>query len=178
MKGLKYLFQTTAVAIVMMLLIAPPAFSAKESGPKIGFVNIKKAVADTNEFKRIKADFDRRFQKEQKTIAARENEVKKLFEELNKQGFVLSPELKKQKEANFINKKKSLERYVQDKNEEFSRMEKEITAKITKRMLDVLKNLGKKRKFTLIIEKAATFYFDNARDVTKTAVAAYNKSYK
>ncbi len=178
MKGLKRLFLLTAVVMGLVLSVAPAAYSAKEKDPKIGFINIKKAVADTNEFKRIKGDFDRRFQKEQKTIAVREEEVKKLFEELNKQGFVLSPELKKQKEANFIEKKKALERYVQDKNEEFSQMEKEITAKITKRMLDVLKNLGKKRKFTLIIEKAATFYFDNAQDVTKTAVSAYNKSYK
>lgn len=178
MKGLKRLFLLTAVAMGLVLSVTPAAFSANEQDPKIGFVNIKKAVADTNEFKRIKGDFDRRFQKEQKTIAVREEEVKKLFEELNKQGFVLSPELKKQKEANFIEKKKALERYVQDKNEEFSLMEKEITAKITKRMLDVLKNLGKKRKFTLIIEKSATFYFDDAQDVTKTAVSAYNKSYK
>lgn len=67
---------------------------------------------------------------------------------------------------------------MQDKNEEFTRMEQEITAKITKRMLDVLKNLGKQRQYTLIIEKNATFYFDNAQDITATAVAAYNKSYK
>ncbi len=178
MKGFKYLFQVAGIAVCFLLLMTPSAFSAKNGDPKIGFVNIKKAVADTNEFKRIKSEFDRKFQKIQKVIAAREGEMKKLYEELNKQGFVLSPELKKQKESNFINKKKSLERFVQDKNEEFAGMEKEITAKITRRMLDVLKNLGKKRKFTLIIEKSATFYFDNARDVTKTAVSAYNKSFK
>ncbi len=177
MKGSTCLFQALVLAVLLVFAQAPAVFAAK-GDPKIGFVNIKKAVADTNEFKRIKSDFDRRFQNEQKTIAAREEEVKKMFEELNKQGFVLSPELKKKKEEDFINKKKALERYVQDKNEEFSRMEKEITAKITKRMLDVLKNLGKKRKYTLIIEKTATFYFDNAEDVTKAAVLAYNKSYK
>ena len=171
----------TKILILVFCLALIPAgnsFAAGEGDPRIGFVDIKKAVADTNEFKRVKANFDRRFQKEQKLIADREAKVKKLFEELNKQGFVLSPELKKQKEARFIQEKKSLERYVQDKNEEFSRLEQEITAKITKNMLDVLKNLGKQRKYTLIIEKNATFYFNTAQDITSIAVSAYNKSHK
>lgn len=170
-------FKAFFLLLVLALVPAAPALAADDE-PVVGFVNIKKAVADTNEFKRLKAGFDKQFEREQKTIADREAQVKKLFEELNKQGFVLSPELKKQKEARFIQEKKSLERYVQDKNEEFTRIEQEITAKITKRMLDVLKNLGKQRKYTLIIEKSATFYFDNTQDITPAAVSAYNKSFK
>lgn len=177
MNKLNLLPKIIVLVFCLAWIPAGGAFAADED-PRIGFVDIKKAVADTNEFKRVKGSFDLRFQKEQKAIADREAQVKKLFDELNKQGFVLSPELKKQKEARFVQEKKSLERYVQDKNEEFSQMEQEITAKITQRMLDVLKQLGKQRKYTLIIEKSATFYFDNAQDITAAAVSAYNKSYK
>lgn len=95
------------LALCFALLPAGLAWSASQDDPRVGFVDIKKAVADTNEFKRIKSEFDRKFQKEQKMIADREEAVKKLFDELNKQGFVLSPELKKQKEARFIQEKKA-----------------------------------------------------------------------
>ncbi|MFQ5481154.1 MAG: OmpH family outer membrane protein [Nitrospinaceae bacterium] len=163
------------LACAMATLLAPPVSA---QGPRVGFVDLQKALFATNEFKRAKAGFDRDFQKEQKSIQQREKRVKKLFEELNKQSFVLSPELKKQKEEKFIREKKALERYVQDKNEAFGRREKEATQRIRKRMLDLMKTIGKARKFTLIIEKGATFYFNDALDITKQVVAAYNKDHK
>ncbi len=170
-----------AAALCLLLLFGAAAghwSPVRAADPKIGFINIKKAVAQTNEFKRTKAQFDKDFEKEQKIIAAREAKVKQMFEELNKQGFVLSPELKKQKEEQFFREKKSLERYVQDKNEEFGRREKEITQRITRRLLDVLKTIGKERKFTLIAEVGSTFFYDDARDITDLAVETYNKIHK
>ena len=43
---------------------------------------------------------------------------------------VLNAELKKKKEDDVLKKKREFERYVQDKNEEFAKTEKEITNKI------------------------------------------------
>lgn len=116
--------------------------------------------------------------KEQATISQQEAELKKRLDQLNKQGFVLSPELKKKKESEFIARKKELERYVQDKNEEFGRKEQEVTMQVTKRMMDVIQTVGKKNKFTLIVEMGATFYFDNAMDVTDEVIRVYNKNHK
>ncbi len=145
---------------------------------KIGFVDMEKAVVGTKEFKRGIANFNREFQKEKAVIAAREEKIKKMLEQINKQGFVLTPELKKKKEESFLKEKKKFERYVQDRNEEFEKKRQDVMSKILEKMLKVLKVMGKQKKMTMVLEKKALFYSDDALDLTSQAITAYNKKYK
>jgi sugar/nucleoside kinase (ribokinase family) len=69
---------------------------AEES--KVGFVDIQKAVISTTEWKRSFETFKKDFAKEKKKIKSREDRVKKMLVDINKQSFVLDPELKKKKE--------------------------------------------------------------------------------
>jgi outer membrane protein len=89
---------------------------------------------------------------------------------------VLSPELKKKKEESLLKKKKEFERHVQDKNEEFAKNEKAITNKILKKMVKIVKDLGEKKKFTMILEKKVGLYFDQSVDLTALATQTYNKT--
>ncbi|GIS84758.1 MAG: hypothetical protein CM1200mP16_10580 [Nitrospina sp.] len=73
-----------------------------------------------------------------------------MLADLNKQSFVLEPELKKKKEDKFRKEKVAFERYVQDQNEEFSKSEKEITQKILVKMMKVIKKIGREKKYTMI----------------------------
>ena len=148
---------------------------AWSAGTKIGFVNIQKAMFATKEYKRASAKFKSNYEKEKGLINAREKKIKRMLEDLSKQGFVMSLELKKKKEASYRKEKKKFERYVQDQNEEFARKEKEATAKILKKMLKVLEKIGKDKKFTMILEKKSVFYSDISTDVTKLATTTYDK---
>ncbi|TDJ60876.1 MAG: OmpH family outer membrane protein [Nitrospina sp.] len=145
---------------------------------KIAFVNIQEAMFATKEYKRASASFKSDFDKEKGIIAARERKIKKMLDNLSKQGFVLSPELKKKKEDRFLKEKKGFERYVQDRNEEFSRNEKTATAKILRKMLKVLQKIGKDKRLTMIMEKKTVFYSDSATDLTKLATKTYDKMHK
>jgi len=88
---------------------------------RVGVIDIQAAVTGTKEWKKEFASFKTKFQKEKVTIAAKEKNLKKMIENLNKQSMVLSPELKKKKEESLLKKKKEFERHVQDKNEEFAK---------------------------------------------------------
>ena len=142
---------------------------------RVGVIDIQKAVANTREWKKEFISFKTRFKKEKELISKREGLLKKMIEDLNKQSFVLDPGLKKKKEDNVQKKKREFERYVQDKNEEFAKTEKEITSKILKKMVTVVQKLGKEKKFTMILEKKVGLYFDNSVDLTIMATQSYNK---
>ncbi len=163
-----------AVALIAMALGNP----AQAAGVRVGFIDIQASVASTKEFKRVFIQFRANFQKEKKLINAREDKIKKLLEDINKQGTILKGAEKRRKEEKFLKEKKSFERYVQDKNEEFQRKEKEITDSILRKMLEVLKKIGKERKYTMILEKKAVFYSDTAADLTKIATKAYDRIHK
>ena len=142
----------------------------------VGVIDIQAAVTGTNEWKKEFASFKTKFQKEKLSIAAKEKNLKKMIEDLNKKSMVLSPELKKKKEEALIKKKKNFERYVQDKNEEFAKSEKAITSIILKKMVKIVKDLGESKNFTMILERKVGLYFDQSVDLTALATRTYNKT--
>ena len=143
---------------------------------RVGFVDIEVAVANTKEWKKEFISFKTKFTREKESISKREEQLKKNIEDLNKKSMVLNLELKKKKEDDVLKKKREFERYVQDKNEEFAKKEKEITNKIIKKMLGVIRKIGKEKKFTMILEKKVGLYFDKSVDLTTLATLSYDKT--
>lgn len=168
-----------ALALALAWALYPVAGpEAQAADIRIGFVNMQQAVAGTDEFKNALKKFKMDFEQEKKRIAAMEKKVQKLLEDINKQSFVLDPELKKKKEERFIQEKKDLERYVQDRNEEFARKEQQITQQILEKMMEVIQRIGKQKNLTMILEKKAVFYSDASADLTELATKTYNAIHK
>ena len=97
---------------------------------------------------------------------------------MNKQSFVLDPELKKKKEDQFRKEKVAFERYVQDQNTEFGKNEQEMTQKILLKMMKVIRKIGKEKKYTMILEQKAVLYHDKGNDLTTLATRTYDKNNK
>jgi len=148
------------------------------AGSQVGFVDIQKAVISTKEWKKHFEIFKKDFAKEKKKIKSREARIKKMLEDLNKQSFVLDPELKKKKEDQFRKEKVAFERYVQDQNEEFGKHEKEMTQKILLKMMKVIQKIGKEKKYTMILEQKVVLYHDRGNDLTALATKTYDRSNK
>ena len=155
--------------------LAAPSFAADS---RVGFIDVQKAVISTKEWKRQFETFKKDFAKEKKKIKARENRIKKMLQDLNKQSFVLEPKLKKKKEGQFRKEKVAFERYVQDKNAEFGNNEKEMTQKILQNMMKTIQKIGKEKKYTMILEQKAVLYHDKGNDLTTLATKTYDRSHK
>jgi len=164
--------------LIGLVFFGPLAISSFAAESRIGFVNIQKAVLGTKEWKKNFEIFKKNFAKEKKKIKVRENRIKKMLADLNKQSMVLDPELKKKKEDKFRKEKVAFERYVQDQNEEFGKSEKEITQKILLKMMKVIKKLGKEKKYTMILEQKVVLYHDQGNDLTTLATKTYDRSNK
>ena len=98
-----------------------------------------------------------------------------MIQDFSKQSMVLSPSLKKKKEDDLMKQKREFERYVQDRNEDFAKQEKEITGKILQKMVLIIKKLGKSKNFTMVLEKKVSIYFDESLDLTSLATRTYDK---
>jgi len=164
--------------LIGLVFFGPLAISSFAADSRVGFVDIQKAVLGTKEWKKNFEIFKKNFAKEKKKIKVRENRIKKMLADLNKQSMVLDPELKKKKEDKFRKEKIAFERYVQDQNEEFSKSEKEITQKILLKMMKVIKKLGKEKKYTMILEQKVVLYHDQGNDLTTLATKTYDRSNK
>ena len=160
------------------MICGPLTVSAFAADSRIGFLNIQKAVSNTKDWKSQFVKFKADFTKEKKRIKLREKKIKKMLENLNKQSYVLDPDLKKKKEDEFRKEKIEFERYVQDQNAEFGKKEKEMTQKILIKMVDVVKKIGKEKKYTMIVEEKFALYHEKSIDITGMATRAYDKANK
>jgi outer membrane protein len=166
------------VFLIGLLFIGPMTTTPFAAESRVGFVDIQKAVISTKEWKKSFESFKKNFAKEKKKIKSREARIKKMLADLNKQSFVLDPELKKKKEDKFRKEKVAFERYVQDQNAEFGKSEKEMTQKILIKMMKVIQKIGKDKKFTMILEQKVVLYHDRGNDLTSLATKTYDRSNK
>lgn len=171
---MKKMWVVQSLAFLAFSLVLSSMIEAAEV--KVGFINMQKAVASTKEWNREFATFKNDFQKEKNVITEKEKSIRKQLEDLNKQGFVLSPELKRQKEEGFAKDRREFERYVQDRNDEFNKKEKEIGDKLVQKMIKIVQGMGKEKKYTMILEQGAVFYSSAEDDLTDAATKAYDKA--
>ena len=132
----------TPYLIIGFFICGPLTVSAFAADSRIGFLDIQKAVSSTKDWKSKFVKFKADFTKEKKRIKIKEKKIKKMLENLNKQSFVLDPDLKKKKEDAFRKEKIEFERYVQDQNAEFGKKEKEMTQKMLIKMMGIVKKIG------------------------------------
>lgn len=172
-------FRGICLLLILGFLVCGPfkgnSFAADN---RIGFLNIQKAVSSTKEWKTKFNKFKAEFTKEKKRIKIKEQRIKKMLANLSKQSFVLDQDLKKKKEDEFRKEKIDFERYVQDQNADFTKREKEMTQKILIKMMDVIKKIGKEKKYTMILEQKVVLYHDKGNDLTDVATRAYDRANK
>ena len=132
--NVKFRFLLAPIVVALFVVTSPVVSWASETA----YVNIKKAIINTNEWKKEFASFKAVFEKEKASIATKEKYLKKMIEDLYKQSMVLSPELKKKKEEALIRKKKDFEQYVQDKNQAFAKTEKDSLVGAEQTQLDIM----------------------------------------
>ena len=160
------------------MICGPLTVSSFAADSRIGFLNIQKAVSSTKDWKSKFDKFKADFSKEKKRIKIKEQKIKKMLENLNKQSYVLDPDLKKKKEDAFRKEKIEFERYVQDQNADFGKKEKEMTQKILIKMMGIIKKIGKEKKYTMILEQKVVLYHDKGNDLTDIATRAYDRANK
>jgi outer membrane protein len=160
-----------AIAIVFALS------AAEAAAQKIGFVNMRAILHDSDAGKKAQAEMKKVVEKKKAEIAKKEEELKKLKDELEKQKSVLTAEAYRDKEASYQVKFRDYQRMVQDANEELGKKEQVITAKMIPEVLKIIEEVGKQGKYDAIIDlnNPVIVYHDKEDNLTKKIIEEYNK---
>jgi len=107
------------VLAAFTLAIAVPQ-AARAAEFKIGFVNLQQAVSEVDEGKAARDALKKEFEQKQKTLDDKQNELKRLKEDLEKQMVVMSEEAKREKAMEF-------ERKVNEMQQVYVQMQKDLS---------------------------------------------------
>jgi outer membrane protein len=118
------------IGIFGVLLLAHGGYAANNG--KIAVVDLQVCVRDSIEGKRIFEELKKTKEDMQKKLDARQEELLKFKDELDKQGMMLSLDAREDKEKEFERRKRELRYYYEDLTEDMRKQEAEARNKIVK----------------------------------------------
>ncbi|GAB6270298.1 MAG: OmpH family outer membrane protein [Smithellaceae bacterium] len=145
---------------------------------KIGFINMQQIIQGSAAGKKAAEDFKKFLEKKQEGIKAAENEVKKLKDELDKQGAVMTASARSDKEAAYQRKMRDYQILVDDTNKELQKRDQEYSQKLIPEILKVVRTIAEREKYTLILDISTMPmpYHDKANDISRKVIEDFNKA--
>jgi len=167
-------------ALVLTLVLIFPNMTLGLDVKKIAYVDLQEALNMSNAGKEAKEAFAQKVEKTREVIDAKQKELTKLKESLEKQSLLLSNEAKKEKQREYEKSVRDYQRFIKDSQDELKRRETEMSQKVIKELRKVVDKIGKKGEYTLIFERSTSgiLYAGDALDITQEVINTYNDQRK
>ncbi|MDH5674193.1 MAG: OmpH family outer membrane protein [Myxococcales bacterium] len=169
------LHKAFAVAALSLATTAAVAGPVSAQG-KIGVVDMQRALHETEDGRAAKAKLKKLFEARQKTLDKQQNELRTMKESLEKQQNVLSKEVLAKKFEEYQKKFAALQSTYVDFQRELAAKEGELTQHILERMQRIVKHLGQKEGYSLVVERneGGVVYVPSSYDLTDLLIQRYN----
>lgn len=163
--------------VILSLILA--GFHA-EANDKTGFVDIREVMLNSAAGKKASDEIKKIYDKNKSLIQESETELKKLKDELEKQRAILTETALKDKESAYQKKFRDYQIQVKDANDDLQSRDQEISKVLIPEILKVVNDIGKKEKYTMIIDVSAIplAYHAKENDLTKKIIDEFNRTYK
>ena len=158
---------------MFLLIIAIPQIAFAESS-KIGVVDLQKVLNESAKGKEAVKLLEVEFEKKKKELDIKENDIKKLEEEISKRGSLWSDKVKQEKGEDYDKRVKDYRRLQTDLKDEFQRKNKNFTDKILSDIIELVRTVGDEEKFFLIMEKQNAIFTSSTIDITDKVIKLYN----
>jgi outer membrane protein len=164
--------------IVALCLFFTAGIGLAQDRIKIGFVDIQRAITESNSGKRAKERFQAQVKKAEADLLKEKSELERPKSDLDKKGPLLKDEEKRTLEGDLQRRFVNYQRGMQDLQQELRQKENEMTGDILRELEKIVTEVGKAEKFTLILERTQILYTDQAIDITNRVIEVYNSRSK
>jgi outer membrane protein len=156
------------------------ALSAHAAEMKIGYVDLNKALNESEEGKKAVKTLEEIFKSKQAVLDEKRMELNKLNEELQKQSSVLNQDVLKGKVEERDKLGRDYQRMVKDAEDEVEKKRTDFMDRILKDLSEIIKKTGEEDGYTVIFEKVQSgiMYIPEKFDVTDKIIKKYNEASK
>jgi len=143
---------------------------------KVAVVNLQAAVFGSAEIKKANDDMQKTFKPRQDAIDQLNREIAALANQLQTNQGKLTPQAEADLTAQGQKKQRDVQRATDDLNADVTAYRNDILSKSSQKMTDVVKKLAEEKGYDLVVEATTAIYFKSALDITKDAIAEYDKA--
>ena len=164
--------------LVAGMLVLSCTVALAQERIKIGFIDVQRIISESQAGKKAKDRFQAQVKKAEADVQKERQDLERLKNDLDKKGPLLKDEERRNLEADLQKRSVTLQRTLGDYQQDLQRRNNEMMAEILKELEQVVTEVGKADKFTLILERSQILYSDQAIDITNKVIDAYNTRMK
>ena len=169
--------KTLIYAMALGLFLLPwAAVTQAEAQGKIAVVDLNRAINETEDGRAAKNKLKKLFKRRQKALDAKQTALKKMKKSIETQQEVLSREALQKKLEEYQKAFVDLQTVYVDYQRELSSKEAELTKDIIARMQRILRRIGQREGYTLVLERseAGVIFVPSNLDLTDLLIQKYN----
>ncbi len=143
---------------------------------KIGFVDMQRALNMCEAGQEAKKAIGGEVDNIQKTMEAKQKELNKLREDLEKRGAVMNESVRREKEKDYQAKLRDVQRMQRDFEEDIRRKDREFTDKVLRDLARIVQAIGEEGNYTIILEpnQPAIIFISKGLDLTDEVIKRAN----
>lgn len=160
--------------VVALALTALTLAGVARAEEKFVFVDIQRALNDCHNGKVAKAQFKARLQRVQGQLEQEQSEVQRLKDEIEKKGSLMQPEQRQNVENEYAKKLRDFQADYKTSSEELQARDKEMTGAIVRDLATVVRQIGQRDGYTMVLEKGGLLWASPSVDITDQVIRAYD----
>lgn len=166
------------LAIFSLFIFGANTLNADTGDLKFGFVDLNKALNESDKGKKAVTALESLVQSKQKVIAEKEAELNNLKNEIMSQTAILNSEALKKKQEHHDELLKVYQRMIQDSKDEIQKRQSDFMKDIIIDIRRVIAKFGEDEGYTAIFEKfeSGLLYMPDSADLTETIINIFNGS--
>ena len=170
--------KTMFAALALFGVMATPVLNmerAARAEQKLAFVDLQRALAETEDGKKATGKLKAEFEKKQKELDTRQEELKKMKADLDKQASILKPDALAAKQQELQQKVIQLQETYVRLQGDLEKKQGEEMQRIIKKMQAVVGQIAQAENITFVFEKnSGIVYGPPALDITNELIRKYN----
>jgi outer membrane protein len=161
-------------ALVAASVLATTATAFAARAQKIGYVDVQRAIQETEEGKTARTRLRGEFEQRKAAIDKKGADLEKLQQDYDKQAAVLSDDAKRKKQEEFQKLLVDARKSASELQEDMQTKEQQAMAGILTRLQQVVAEIAEREQLSFVIDKATLLYAPPAADLTNEVVRRYN----
>lgn len=163
---------TTSHAFAVFLSALLAAAPALAQDNKIGFVNTERILRESGPAQRAGKKLEAEFAKKQQEMQRMADQLKRLQDDLEKNALTMSDAQRRQKEREFSDLNRELQRRDRDFRDEVNQRRNEETGQLVDQANRLIKQIAEQEKFDVILQASDALILNPRIDITERVMKA------
>lgn len=157
---------TIRFATLALLVLGLSTWGLAGAESRIGFVNAARVSAEAPQAEEARASLEREFSPRDRQIAEEQSEIRRLEEQLARDGALMDEEEQRRLQRDVVARKRELRQAQEEFREDFNLRRNEELGRLQRRIVDTINDLAEERGFDLIVSEGVIFASDKV-DLTE-----------